>query len=154
MSQNQKRYKHTGKYDSPYKPEFCERVIELARQDKLRTQAIICLELGISFQTWDKWTDPDYTTSFKPDFFEAVHTALTYVRAKWEQYGIDRLEDKAELDDEGKPKWTKFNDRLWAKFMERYHGYTTKAETKIAAVLSEADGESADKMVDDMWREY
>jgi hypothetical protein len=143
--QKQPRYKYTGKYETVYKPEMCERVMQMARQDKLRTQAMICLELGISFTTWDKWIDP-MMTDFKPDFFEAVYMALTYMRAKWEEHGIARLSE-SQGDD-------KFNDRLYMKFMERYHGYHTKNDTRIIASLSETDSNNADELVEKMWKEF
>lgn len=149
----------TGKFESVWRDEMCNEIIELARSDKLTTQSIICLHLGISLETWDRWTNPQLST-FNQDFFEAVIIALTYMRARWEQYGIDRLEDTGEpqLDSSG-IKWTKFNDRLWSKFMARYHDYvdlksssTNKIQAAVAGMAG--DDEELKKRVDELWKEF
>jgi hypothetical protein len=117
-----------------------KRVIETCK-DRLHTQATLCLKLGISFLTFDRWTDPDRTTDFKPEFFEAVTLAVTIMHAKWEEEGINNLYDAGEpdADSEGKIRWTKFNEKLYLKIMERYYGYVSRNSTDIKADITTMD---------------
>ena len=148
MLQKQKRHKWTGKYDSPYRKSFCKQVIELGQRESLRTQATLCKEIGVSFNTLDAWTNPN-SDRFKPDFFEAMHTALCYMQAAWEERAIKELEGQCAQDDSGRPIFNKYNDRLWSKIMERWYGYVARSDTKINAVVSsDVDADEIEKLTE------
>lgn len=150
LGKNQNKY--TGKYESPYDPAFCEQIMMMNRE-KLCTQAIMCLNLGISRQTFDQWCNPA-SEHFKPDFFEAAYVAATTARAKWEQEGINNLYDTGEPKEGGKGiQWSKFNEHLYLKFMERDHDFVTKQST-TNVIVDELDEESRKKLIDEYKKEY
>lgn len=62
-----------------YKPEFCDRVVELGRQGA--SKAEMALDLDIAMSTFDVWQNE------KSDFSEAVKRAEEFSRGWWEMKG-------------------------------------------------------------------
>jgi hypothetical protein len=64
---------------SGYKPEYCERVIELGREGK--SKAYMCAALGITRPTLAKWADKN------PEFNDALELASLLSQQWWEDAG-------------------------------------------------------------------
>ena len=64
---------------SKYKPEFCDRVIELGEQGMSKVE--IAAELGIYYDTFLAWQDK------YPEFFESVKRATFLCQSWWERMG-------------------------------------------------------------------
>jgi Helix-turn-helix domain of resolvase len=62
-----------------YKPEFCDRVIELARDGA--SKAEIALDMNIAYSTFDVWQNDI------PEFSEAVKAAERISQGWWEKKG-------------------------------------------------------------------
>lgn len=76
-----------------YKPEYCERVIELGRAGKSRAQT--CAILDIAIETLANWEKAH------PEFLAATTRARELAQAWWEDQGQDGLTAD------------KFNAQLW-----------------------------------------
>lgn len=62
-----------------YKPEFCERVIEMGSEGA--SLAEMALDLGIAYSTFDAWKNE------REDFSDAVKEAEALSRGWWEKQG-------------------------------------------------------------------
>ena len=91
---------------SQYRPEYCERVIELGKEGASPAQ--MAADLGISHRnTLDDWAE------VHPEFSEAYTHARTQAQAWWERKGMNGLEAE------------RFNALVWktsmqARFREDY----------------------------------
>lgn len=109
MAEIDSEKRETGR-PSKYRPEFCERVIEMGRQ--CFTPEQMAAELGVSRSTLISWKHT------KPAFKAAMQLASTYSQAAMEKIGFEGLHDKS------------FNGQLWLKMMQARHRetYTERAE--------------------------
>lgn len=71
--------KHAGGRPTDYRPEFCERVVELAGEGM--GVAEIAAELGVTRQSLHLWRKE------KPEFFNAMTRAYDAALAWWERQG-------------------------------------------------------------------
>lgn len=65
-----------------YRPEMCERIIELMREGCSKVQ--ICADLGIAKPTFYEWVNPEHGR-FQEDFKAAVDEGMLYAQAFWEE---------------------------------------------------------------------
>ena len=96
---------HPGGRPSLYKPEYCAKVIELAKEGWSQTE--IADELDVAKSQLNEWA------SRYPEFLNALSRAKTAEQRWWESTGRKALEKQG------------FNDRLWrtsmqARFREDY----------------------------------
>lgn len=88
--------KHAGGRPTDYRPEFCDRVIELGREGKSRAEIASALDCSRqTLATWEK---------VHPEFLDALQRAKDEELAWWE--------GKAR---EGLDKGSAFNAAIWAK---------------------------------------
>lgn len=64
---------------SKYKPEFCDRVIEIGKTGA--SKAEMAVDLDIAYSNFDRWTQE------RPEFQEAVKEAVRQSQAWWEKKG-------------------------------------------------------------------
>lgn len=76
---------------SKYKPEMCDKVIELMTDGASKYE--VCAELEICFDTISEWCNPE-GEYFKRDFSDSVKKGLDLSRAWWEKQGRTNLKDK------------------------------------------------------------
>lgn len=96
-----------------YRPEHCDRVIELGRQGKSHAQ--IAADLDVSRQTLHNWAKA------QPAFLDAITRARDLAQAWWEDKGQNGLETPG------------FNASLWAKQVScRFReDYTDTSKTEL-----------------------
>lgn len=96
-----------------YKPEYCEKVIELGRLGY--SHAMIAAELDVARQTLHNWSDRH------PEFLDAITRARDLAQAWFELKGMNGLETPG------------FNASLWAKQVScRFpDDYTEKSKTEL-----------------------
>ena len=87
-----------AKANSKYKPEYCEKAVQLGRQGKSFAQ--IASHFDVSRQTIDNWADKH------PKFLDALSRARTHAQAWWEEKGIEGMHSR------------EFNSQIWKKSME------------------------------------
>lgn len=119
-----------------YKPEYCERIIELGRQGA--SQKMMWAELGIGHNTGMQWmTD-------HAEFNDAVDRALTLAQAYWEREMLANTDNKA------------FNARLVeialrGQFPKDYKATTTtEVKTKVDAEVKIDFAGEINKLIDSL----
>lgn len=123
------RIDHKGGRPTDYRPEYCERVIQLGRDGKDKTQ--IAAELGISKKTLYNWIDAN------PEFLHAIEQSVTLHKAYW----IDILQKQAMGTINGSAPALKYYLNVTCNMVEKtkMEHSGTVAVTSLAAALSEAD---------------
>lgn len=106
-----------------YRPEMCERLIELGRIGMSLTAASVAL--GVSDDSLSRWADKH------PDFGDAMREYKRLNLAWWEEQGRTHL-----VEEPGAPK---FNHVLWYMNMKNRHGWADKQELKADISIDIAD---------------
>jgi hypothetical protein len=83
---------------SDYQPEFCDQVIDLAKQGKSKAQMAAAFD--VSRQTIDNWAEAH------PEFLEALSRAEAHCQAWWEDQGMKGMTAPG------------FNAAVWTKSMQ------------------------------------
>lgn len=78
--------KHPGGRPPTYRPEFCDRIIELGRLGY--SQARMAADIGVSKQTITDWAKQH------GEFSDALTHARTLSQAHWEEKGYNSLDNK------------------------------------------------------------
>lgn len=76
--------KGAGGRPSKYKPEMCDRVIELMTEGA--SQVEVCADIGISRETYNQWCKPGSNTYIK-EFADANDKGVALSQAWWEKLG-------------------------------------------------------------------
>lgn len=97
-----------------YKPEYCEKVIDLGRRGY--SHAMIAAELDVARQTLYNWSDRH------PEFMDAITRARDLAQAWFEHKGMNGLETQG------------FNASLWAKQVSARFpdDYTDKSKQELS----------------------
>jgi transposase-like protein len=111
---------------SKYKPEYCEKILELAEDGKSIIQ--ICVELGIHKDTYHQWVK-DHS-----DFAKAAIEAKHISQRWWEQIGQECASGARKGD-----------SKIWSMMMKNKFGYRDNpdmdkvidktVETKLSALI-------------------
>ncbi len=91
-----------------YKPEYCEKVIELLKEGASIEE--IGLELNCGYKTVYEWMERH------PDFAQAIKTGRDYSKGWWYKQGRIALREK------------EFSPTLWYMNMKNRFGWTDKQE--------------------------
>jgi hypothetical protein len=113
-----------------YRPEYCEKIIEIMREGASAVE--FCAEIGIHKDTLYEWN------KFHPAFTDAFMRARLLCQAWWERQGRENLTDTSEYMGGS----SKFNDRLWNKNMAcRFKD--DWVETKNVSIITPLDGDKS-----------
>jgi transposase len=114
---------------SDYKPEYCERVIELGKAGKSRVQ--IAVALDTSRASMDRWAEAH------PEFRTALTRAKECEQDWWENKGQEGLTAD------------KFNSAVWSKSMSaRFRDdYTERRQTEVD-LKTDLSKEQRDAIID------
>jgi hypothetical protein len=74
-----------------YKPEFCEKVIELMSEGASKTEVVA--ELDITFETLMDWTNPE-SPRYKKEFSDTIKKGTMLSQKWWEKKGRVNLENR------------------------------------------------------------
>lgn len=97
-----------------YKPEMCDRVIELMKEGASKTE--VAADLDITWDTLARWQEEN------PLFSEAIKRGERLSQAWWERMGRQNLVDPYQGD--------KFNATLWYMNMKNRFGWRDKSEVE------------------------
>lgn len=86
-----------GGRPTKYTPAMCDRVVALFKEGC--SKAEICLDLDISFSTWNNWEKDN------PEFLEAVKKGVDLSRGWWEKQGRVGLYTSREGDNLNPTTW-------------------------------------------------
>lgn len=118
-----------------YKPEYCERVIEMGKAGKSWAQMASALDVDrATFYHWQE----QY-----PEFLTAFNRAKVHAQAWWEEKASDALDTR----DFNAPVWKK---SVEARFREDYterrdDSVTHKADQSVAALMEAVNGRTRSK---------
>jgi len=84
MTKKQKPEGYVFGSPTKYKPEFCQRAIDVMQKGGSRRE--VCLDLSIAYQTFLDWINPA-KSNHQPDFMEAVKVGDNLCQAWWEMKG-------------------------------------------------------------------
>lgn len=101
-----------------YKPEYCERIIELSSDGKSIAQC--CADLKISRDTWHEWKK-NHT-----DFSDAVKKAEQLRETWWTQMGLAAMTGKAKVNGE----IVKVNSTMFIWLSKNVVGWRDKLDIK------------------------
>ena len=129
------------KVGKTYKPEYCQKLIDLGRRGKSITQ--IASALNLPLRTLNSWVnDPRYAT-----FAEAYLACKIHAEAYWEAIGQDGTTGVLE----------KFNPTSWKKIMEARYSEnwreSTKQEIDIKAAVYEMSDEELEQRLEQLKKE-
>lgn len=106
-----------------YKPEYCERVVELGRKGFSRVQ--IAAELDVAKSTIQEWE------KVHPEFSASMTRAMTLSQAWWEQKGQDCLI---------MPAGATFQGSVWSRSMAARFPEDWRENSKVENTHSAPDG--------------
>jgi hypothetical protein len=92
-----------------YKPEYCQRVVELGRQGKSKEQ--ISATLGLSWNTLDLWAEKH------EEFMSALRVAKNLELNYWEDLGLQHI---VEVPGGGRLNGAVYNKIMAARFPQKY----------------------------------
>lgn len=112
-----------------YRPEMCERIIELMREGASQNE--VAADLGISHDTIAEWKKSI------PEFSESINIGTRLSEAWWERHGRKQLENRD------------FNSTLWYMNMKNRFGWRDKSENTQKIEMSQLFGLPAVKPAGD-----
>lgn len=92
-----------------YKPEYCQRVIEMGREGKSKEQ--ITATLGVSWDCLDNWAEKH------EEFFHALRVAKNLELNYWEDLGLQHI---VEVPGGGRLNGAVYNKIMAARFPQKY----------------------------------
>jgi len=95
-----------------YKPEYCEKVIELMMEGASMVE--VAYELRVHRDTVHEWT------KVHPEFADAIKKAQHYSEGWWEKQGRSNLHN------------SKFNSALWYMNMKNRFGWRDKPKDEVS----------------------
>lgn len=98
-----------------YKPEMCDRVIELMRQGASMNE--VAADIGIDRDTIKDWKNSE-SPRYNEDFSAAIKKGVELSEAWWEKHGRTELHSNT------------FNPTLWYMNMRNRFGWADKQEIK------------------------
>ena len=108
-----------------YKPEYCEKVIELGRQGCSVVE--IAAEIGVARNT----LETDWTAQY-PEFLEAFTQAKQCSQAWWERVGRIGMTEE--------PGGVKINASIWSRSMAARFPHDWRENSKVENTHSAPDG--------------
>ena len=102
-----------GGRPTKYKPEYCQKVVELMADGMAKIEVCAELGMGIGYDAFLDWQKK------YPEFSEAVKIGNRLSEAWWMKEGREALRDK------------EFNSTLWYMNMKNRHGWTDKQDTTL-----------------------
>lgn len=108
-----------------YRPEYCEKVIELGRQGCSVVE--MAAEIGVSRNA----LETEWTTQH-PEFLEAFTQAKQFSQAWWEKVGREGMFES--------PGGVKLNPSIWSRSMAARFPHDWRENTKVDNTHSNPDG--------------
>jgi hypothetical protein len=121
-----------------YRPEMCDRVIELMRHGASKAQICADPAIDISYETCAEWCNP-MSPQYSIDFSNAVKRGNLLSEAWWTKHAQDHLID---MPGEGK-----FNTALWFINMKNRFGWRDQVDHNVSGTIKVTHEQALDALI-------